>query len=147
MQPSGLKARGFSLLPARRPRTIPGPDLPSCAGVSAQARTSGTRTCQSSDYPHWLLLPPSNHREGSDHAPCCHVPQFQHAYAGDPDCDCCLDFQGSSNDSRAAHDRVSELERQIEAQEVEIDLFKSDWSLLTSPARLEKLVERYGDTA
>lgn len=49
------------------------------------------------------------------------------------------------NDSREAYLRIVELEQQIKAQEVEIDLFKSDWSLLTSPQRLEKLVERYGD--
>jgi len=49
------------------------------------------------------------------------------------------------HDSREAYNRVVELERQIEAQEIEIDLFKSDWSLLTTPSRLEKLAERYSD--
>ncbi len=48
------------------------------------------------------------------------------------------------NDSQAALDRVAELQRQIEAERTEIDLLKSDWGLLTSPKRLEQLVERYG---
>lgn len=47
------------------------------------------------------------------------------------------------HDSREVHARVVELEQQIKAQEIEIDLFRSDWSLLTSPSRLEKLAERY----
>lgn len=49
------------------------------------------------------------------------------------------------HDSREAHLRIVALEKQIKAQEVEIDLFKSDWSLLTSPKRLETLIERYGE--
>lgn len=47
------------------------------------------------------------------------------------------------NESQAALKRVAELEKQIEAEKVEIDLLKSDWSLLTSPARLQQLVEFY----
>jgi len=46
-------------------------------------------------------------------------------------------------DSQEALDRVAKLERRIEAEKTEIDLLKSDWSLLTSPARLQRLVERY----
>ncbi len=49
------------------------------------------------------------------------------------------------HDSEVALDRVAKLEKKIEAEEVEIDLLKSDWGLLTSPARLQKLVERYGE--
>lgn len=49
------------------------------------------------------------------------------------------------HDSEVAIDRVANLEKKIEAEEIEIDLLKSDWSLLTSPARLEKLMERYGE--
>lgn len=49
------------------------------------------------------------------------------------------------HDSEVALDHVADLERKIEAEEIEIDLLRSDWSLLTSPARLEKLVERYGE--
>ncbi len=49
------------------------------------------------------------------------------------------------NDSQTALDRVAELERQLEAERTEIDLLKSDWALLTNPARLQKLVERYGE--
>lgn len=48
------------------------------------------------------------------------------------------------NDSQVALDKVSDLQRQIEAERIEIDLLKSDWGLLTSPKRLEQLVERYG---
>ena len=48
-------------------------------------------------------------------------------------------------DSQEALARVAELERQIAAEKTEIDLLKSDWSLLTSPERLQELVDRYGD--
>lgn len=47
-------------------------------------------------------------------------------------------------DSQEALDRVAKLEQQIEAEKNRVDLLKSDWSLLTSPARLEKLVKHYG---
>ena len=47
------------------------------------------------------------------------------------------------HDSQQALERVAELEKQIAAEKVEIDLLKSDWSLLTSPARLQQLVERF----
>lgn len=49
------------------------------------------------------------------------------------------------NDSQVALERVAELEKQLEAERTEIDLLKSDWALLTSPARLQKLAERYGE--
>ena len=49
------------------------------------------------------------------------------------------------NDSGVALERVAELEKKIAAEEIEIDLLLSDWGLLTNPARLEKLVERYGE--
>lgn len=48
------------------------------------------------------------------------------------------------HDSQEAIDRVAKLQKQIEAEENRVDLLKSDWSLLTSPARLEKLVKHYG---
>lgn len=48
------------------------------------------------------------------------------------------------NDSQEAIDRVAFLEKQIESEKNRVDLLKSDWSLLTSPARLEKLVKHYG---
>jgi len=48
------------------------------------------------------------------------------------------------HDSQQAIDRVATLEKQIEAEKNRVDLLKSDWSLLTSPARLERLVEHYG---
>lgn len=48
------------------------------------------------------------------------------------------------HDSQEALDRVAVLEKQIEAEKNRVDLLKSDWSLLTSPKRLEKLVKHYG---
>lgn len=48
------------------------------------------------------------------------------------------------HDSQQALDSVATLTKQIEAEENRVDLLKSDWSLLTSPARLEKLVKHYG---
>ncbi len=48
------------------------------------------------------------------------------------------------HDSQEAIDRVAILEKQIEAEKNRVDLLKSDWSLLTSPTRLEKLVKHYG---
>ena len=50
-----------------------------------------------------------------------------------------------TTDSQVALDRVADLRRQLEAEKIEIDLLKSDWGLLTSPQRLEQLVERYKD--
>lgn len=47
------------------------------------------------------------------------------------------------HESQQALQRVSELEKQIAAEKIEIDLLKSDWSLLNNPARLQQLVERY----
>jgi hypothetical protein len=46
-------------------------------------------------------------------------------------------------DSESALQRVAVLERRIELEREAIDLLKADWSLLTSPERLQKLVERY----
>ncbi|MEO0908967.1 MAG: hypothetical protein AAFX96_01150 [Pseudomonadota bacterium] len=48
------------------------------------------------------------------------------------------------HDSQRALDDVAALQQQINNEKNEIDLLNSDWSLLTSPARLQELVERYG---
>jgi len=48
-------------------------------------------------------------------------------------------------DSEAAHERISKLEKRLEIEKEAIDILNADWSLLTSPDRLEKLVERYHD--
>ncbi len=48
------------------------------------------------------------------------------------------------HDSQEALDNVAVLQKQIEAEKNRVDLLESDWSLLTSPARLEKLVKHYG---
>ena len=39
---------------------------------------------------------------------------------------------------------IRRIEAQIRYEEDTIDLLKADWSLLTQPARLQRLVERYG---
>ena len=46
-------------------------------------------------------------------------------------------------DSEAAHERISRLEKRLQIEEEAIDILNADWSLLTSPDRLEKLVARY----
>ncbi|MCB1385046.1 MAG: hypothetical protein KDJ80_03820 [Nitratireductor sp.] len=48
-------------------------------------------------------------------------------------------------DSETAIERVSKLERRIAAEKDAIDVLKADWSLLTDPRRIERLVERYRD--
>lgn len=47
--------------------------------------------------------------------------------------------------SEAALERTAVLERKIALEREAIDLLRADWSLLTSPERLEKLQARYGD--
>lgn len=49
------------------------------------------------------------------------------------------------SDSEAALQRTAVLQRQIELEREAIDLLRADWSLLTSPERLQKLVDRYRD--
>ena len=46
-------------------------------------------------------------------------------------------------DAEDAADRVSDLARQIRAEEERIVFLRADWAYLNAPARLEKLVERY----
>ena len=48
-------------------------------------------------------------------------------------------------DSEAAIDHVAELERAIDAEKDAIDVLKADWSLLTDPMRIERLVSQYSD--
>lgn len=49
------------------------------------------------------------------------------------------------SESEKALARVADLEARIAAESEEIDLLRADWSLLTSPDRLEKLTERHRD--
>lgn len=49
------------------------------------------------------------------------------------------------NDSEQALARVAELENRIEREREAIDILRADWSLLTSPDRLEHLVQRHKD--
>lgn len=41
--------------------------------------------------------------------------------------------------------QISRLERQISLEKDSMNLLRADWSLLTQPARLQRLVEIYGD--
>lgn len=46
-------------------------------------------------------------------------------------------------DAHIALERVDELEKKILAEREEIKLLKADWALYNSPARLQKLVDKY----
>lgn len=46
-------------------------------------------------------------------------------------------------DSEVAREELARLERRLQIEREAIDILKADWSLLTSPDRLEKLVTRY----
>ena len=47
------------------------------------------------------------------------------------------------HDSRIALERVARLENRLRLEQEAIDILNADWSLLTSPERLERLAERY----
>ena len=49
------------------------------------------------------------------------------------------------HDAEDAADRVAGLRRQIAAEQERIVFLRADWAYLSSPARLEKLVARFGD--
>jgi hypothetical protein len=49
------------------------------------------------------------------------------------------------HDAEQAVARVETLETRIRLERETIDILKADWSLLTSPERLEALIERYKD--
>ena len=49
------------------------------------------------------------------------------------------------HDSEQALERVAALQDEIRRERETIDLLRADWSLLTSPDRLEMLVERHGE--
>ncbi|KFB09688.1 cell division protein FtsL [Nitratireductor basaltis] len=51
----------------------------------------------------------------------------------------------SKHDTEAMLERISRLESQIEFEKDQIDVLKADWSLLTQPNHLQKLVDIYGD--
>jgi len=51
----------------------------------------------------------------------------------------------SKHESRELIVEMSKLKREIAAEKTEIDLLNSDWSLLTSPDRLEILAKRHGE--
>ncbi len=41
--------------------------------------------------------------------------------------------------------QIAQIERKISIEKDSMNLLKADWSLLTQPSRLQKLVESYGD--
>ncbi|MCF6322136.1 MAG: hypothetical protein L3J32_10265 [Rhizobiaceae bacterium] len=48
---------------------------------------------------------------------------------------------GSESESNG----IAKLEREIKIEKEAIDVLNANWSLLTSPSRIQNLVERYGD--
>lgn len=51
----------------------------------------------------------------------------------------------TKHDAEAKYEELRKIERQAELEEDSIDLLKADWSLLTQPARLQRLAEAYKD--
>jgi len=51
----------------------------------------------------------------------------------------------TKHDAEATMERIKELQAQIQLEKDAIDVLKADWSLLTQPARLQKLAETYQD--
>jgi len=47
--------------------------------------------------------------------------------------------------SEIEYNNISKLEREIETEKEAIDILKANWSLLTDPARIQKLSEQHGD--
>ncbi|MCP4183160.1 MAG: hypothetical protein GY761_07555 [Hyphomicrobiales bacterium] len=45
--------------------------------------------------------------------------------------------------SEIDHNNMAHLEREIQARKGAIDILKANWSLLTNPARIQELSERY----
>ncbi|MCT8990592.1 hypothetical protein NYR54_09855 [Chelativorans sp. SCAU2101] len=51
----------------------------------------------------------------------------------------------TKHDAQAMMNRIEALETRIQLEKDAIDVLKADWSLLTQPARLEKLAQVYKD--
>jgi hypothetical protein len=49
------------------------------------------------------------------------------------------------HDSERAMERVAKLEQQIQAEREAIDILHADWSLLNSPDRLQRLIDRHAE--
>ena len=47
--------------------------------------------------------------------------------------------------SEIEHDNISRLERDIRTEKESIDILQANWSLLTSPSRIQNLTKRHGD--
>lgn len=48
------------------------------------------------------------------------------------------------HDAQVSLKQITQLQRDIRFEEDSMELLKADWSLLTQPARLQKLAETYG---
>lgn len=48
------------------------------------------------------------------------------------------------HDAQVSLKQITQLQRDIRFEEDSMELLKADWSLLTQPARLQKLAENYG---
>lgn len=51
----------------------------------------------------------------------------------------------TKHDAEAKYEALREIEMQTTLEEDTIDVLKADWSLLTQPSRLQRLVEVYQD--
>lgn len=49
----------------------------------------------------------------------------------------------TKHDAEASYKELRTIERQAELEKDSIDILKADWSLLTQPARLQRLAEAY----
>ena len=47
--------------------------------------------------------------------------------------------------SEIEHNNISRLERDIRTEKEAIDILQANWSLLTSPSRIQTLTKRHGD--
>jgi hypothetical protein len=47
--------------------------------------------------------------------------------------------------AEATEDQIGRLRTQIQLEKDQMDVLKADWSLMTQPARLERVVEVYND--
>ncbi|WP_048648132.1 cell division protein FtsL [Nitratireductor soli] len=51
----------------------------------------------------------------------------------------------TKHDAEAKYEQLRKIETQAQLEEDTIDILRADWSLLTQPARLQRLAETYQD--